>query len=257
MEVCVLDVYKPSLQEQQSPILYADNVREKCARALNIPTTNHTFEDMLLLTRALQLNLPSSVLNVEIEQVKKIYKITLKEAISILERFRSLDKNMDGFVDFTEFLNLMHLPNNGFTRKLFRMFDGNHNGLVDFKEFISGLFLLSNNIPAKETIQMTFQALDCLHNGSISFPQFGTLFKNSIAVASQDELEKLFTDIDTDKNGVIDATEFTEYATAHPEFCFLFQCIADAIKNNSTLEVSSMISIHLKAEIEASSPSVT
>ena len=74
---------------------------------------------------------------------------------------------------------------------------------------------------------------------------------------SQEHLENLFKVIDTDKNGVIDAAEFIDYATANPEFCFLFQAIAQAIKNNSNLEVSSMVSIQLKAEIEASSPSVT
>ncbi|KNE86455.1 hypothetical protein PSTG_20184, partial [Puccinia striiformis f. sp. tritici PST-78] len=55
-EIEFLPVYKPSELEKQNPSLYAHNVRNLMAKALNVPTTEYCFSDALLIERASKWN---------------------------------------------------------------------------------------------------------------------------------------------------------------------------------------------------------
>ena len=49
IEVEYLPVYTPSGKELSNPALYGKNVRALMAQALDVPVTNHAFEDVRLL----------------------------------------------------------------------------------------------------------------------------------------------------------------------------------------------------------------
>lgn len=49
MEVHFLDPYTPNEEEVKDPLLFANNVRRIMAQDAGIETTNHSFDDILLL----------------------------------------------------------------------------------------------------------------------------------------------------------------------------------------------------------------
>ncbi len=53
MDASFLTTHHPTSEEQSNPILFAENVRKRSATELGVPTTNHTFEDMMLITQVL------------------------------------------------------------------------------------------------------------------------------------------------------------------------------------------------------------
>lgn len=58
LELEWLPVYNPSEEEMDDAKLYAENVRQVMSHALNIRTSEHTFEDMILMRYARQLSMP-------------------------------------------------------------------------------------------------------------------------------------------------------------------------------------------------------
>ena len=46
MELIYLPPYNPSPEEQENPVLFANNVRSVMAEALNVPVCDMTFEDI-------------------------------------------------------------------------------------------------------------------------------------------------------------------------------------------------------------------
>jgi lysophosphatidylcholine acyltransferase/lyso-PAF acetyltransferase len=53
-----LPVYVPSPEEQRNPKLFANNVKKKMAEALSVPSTEHNFDDVMLMQEATKLKLP-------------------------------------------------------------------------------------------------------------------------------------------------------------------------------------------------------
>ncbi|XP_026675851.1 lysophosphatidylcholine acyltransferase 1 [Diaphorina citri] len=69
-EIEFLPVYTPSEEEKNDPKLYASNVRAVMARALGVPTSDYSYEDCQLVTRARQLNLPTSSLLMQTQRLR-------------------------------------------------------------------------------------------------------------------------------------------------------------------------------------------
>ncbi|KAL3313480.1 Lysophosphatidylcholine acyltransferase 2 [Cichlidogyrus casuarinus] len=67
-----LPVYRPSNQEMLDPELYANNVRDKMAEALAVPTTEFSFQCVRLVTLALKCKLPMALSVVDLLQLNKL-----------------------------------------------------------------------------------------------------------------------------------------------------------------------------------------
>ncbi|KAL1464252.1 hypothetical protein WDU94_003917, partial [Cyamophila willieti] len=69
-EIEFMPVYTPSEAEKKDPKLYANNVRALMASALGVPTSDYSYEDCQLVTRARQLNLPTSSLLMQTQRLR-------------------------------------------------------------------------------------------------------------------------------------------------------------------------------------------
>ena len=146
MEVFFLPVYAPTPEEQTNPIKFANNVRAMVADCLDIPVTEHSYEDFKLATLASDSNIPQ---NFEVKEMKRLFGFNVKELESLIKHFHEMDADQTGTVSFKEFR--MAMEKNGMpsqqrlSRVMFEIFDQEGLGEVGFIEFVRGLMLLSNH----------------------------------------------------------------------------------------------------------------
>ena len=58
LEMEFLPVYRPTMEEKGNTALFAENVRQMIGKSLNMRTSNHSIEDLLLMRTAKKLGLP-------------------------------------------------------------------------------------------------------------------------------------------------------------------------------------------------------
>lgn len=67
-------MYYPNEAEKADPKLFAENVRAIMADYLNVPITNHTYEDCRLMLKAAQHKLPFDSVLIEFTKLKEKLK---------------------------------------------------------------------------------------------------------------------------------------------------------------------------------------
>ena len=93
--------------------------------------------------------------------------------------WRIYDVNMDGVIDFSEFLVALDIMSNGTPEQnleqLFRFFDVNRNGYIDKREMelvVGDLMRLENNHNDEHIAQAVFSEMDENEDGDISLEEF-------------------------------------------------------------------------------------
>lgn len=93
--------------------------------------------------------------------------------------WRIYDVNMDGVIDFSEFLVALDIMSNGTPEQnleqLFRFFDVNRNGYIDKREMelvVGDLMMLENNHNDEHIAQDVFSEMDENEDGDISLDEF-------------------------------------------------------------------------------------
>ncbi|KAK2560696.1 Lysophosphatidylcholine acyltransferase 2 [Acropora cervicornis] len=134
----LLPVYKPDTEEIHDGKLFARNVREQVAKVLNVPVTEHSYEDTRLMVQASKQNLPSSVGLIEYEKISTKLSIKLDSMKELLSRFAEIDTDKDGLVNVQEFAQYLNLPLTHNVKRIFslydRAFDMNGDGRVEESE---------------------------------------------------------------------------------------------------------------------------
>jgi len=221
LEVEYLDVYYPTKDEIENPIQYANNVRKLMAEKLKVPTTEHSYEDALLMIDAMHNNLsPDSTVSLELIKVKQLYDLDLKGAKDILKKFAAMNISKDGRLDMDGFCDYLSLPKTPYTEDLFHLFDVDGDGTIDFNEFVTGLSAISRQASTAETIELAFEVFDENHDGRISPKEFKAILSRIPVFQriTEIEIDNWFKRVDRDQSGSISHFEFVAYATEHPEY---------------------------------------
>jgi len=251
MDVTYLPVYVPSEEEKKDPFLYAENVRRKMSKQVNIPCTNHSFEDMILLQVAHKKKFPTNAVNTEYNSIKNaMHDVDLPKAKVLLQKFIEYDKDGSGKVGAAEFCKALGLPFNDFSIQLFQLFDVDQDGEIDFREFISGMALLSskNNASVSTTIKFCFEMMDEDKNGYISKEEFRKIFLKSSRGQSTKDIDEIYDEIDVKKNEKVDYDSFIEYLSENPERVPVFKALAKAIEEDKNLSKVDLRSVMTKSE---------
>ncbi|XP_060693713.1 lysophosphatidylcholine acyltransferase 2 [Hemiscyllium ocellatum] len=222
VEVEFLPVYVPSEEEKCDPLLYGNRVRSVMAIALDVPVTDHTFEDCRLMISAGELTLPMEAGLVEFTKINKKLNLNWDNVRSQLDNFAAIASvSKGGRIGIEEFANHLKLPITPPLRDVFSLFDRNGDGTIDFREYIIGLVVLCSPANTEETIQFAFKLFDLDKDGYISEEEFAALLRSSLGVHDLD-VSTLFSDIDVEGAGKISYEIFREFALAHPEYAKLF-----------------------------------
>ncbi|KAL8194981.1 UNVERIFIED_CONTAM: hypothetical protein K2H54_043495 [Gekko kuhli] len=124
VEVEFLPVYIPTCEEKKSPVLFANEVRCKMACALDVPVTDHTYEDCRLMISAGQLTLPMEAGLVEFTKISKKLNLNWGNIRDQLDQFAAIaSASKGGRIRIDEFAGHLKLPISDVLEELFALFD--------------------------------------------------------------------------------------------------------------------------------------
>ncbi|XP_076448987.1 lysophosphatidylcholine acyltransferase 2-like isoform X2 [Babylonia areolata] len=221
MEVEYLPVYHPSKEERTNPKLFANNVRRVMAECLELPVTDHTYDDCRLMMRAGSLNLPLEAGLVEFQKLHNKLGFSFDQMKELLQKFQTIDRSGSGSVTLTEFAEYLHLPVSPALEEVFTLYDRDQSGTINFREYIIGLSLIANPANSEDTLRQAFQLFDKDNKGYITQEELEIILCNAFTMDA-DEADELFSQADTDKDGKITYKDFRTYAEEKPEYASLF-----------------------------------
>ncbi|XP_067905577.1 lysophosphatidylcholine acyltransferase 2 isoform X1 [Heterodontus francisci] len=222
VEVEFLPVYVPNDEEKCDPFLYGSRVRSIMALALDVPITDHTFEDCRLMISAGELTLPMEAGLVEFTKISKKLNLKWDNIRKQLDSFAAIaNKSKGGRIGIEEFAEHLKLPISAPLREVFALFDRNGDGTIDFREYVIGLVVLCSPANTEDTIQFAFKLFDMDEDGYITEEEFTALWRSALGVHELD-VSRLFSDIDVNASGKISYELFREFALTHPEYAKLF-----------------------------------
>ncbi|KAI8034239.1 hypothetical protein M5D96_012998 [Drosophila gunungcola] len=193
-EIEYLPVYTPSVDEIADANLYANNVREVMAKALGVPTSDYSFEDVIVMSRARDMKIPFPGDIVEIERtIEKLGLIESHRDAELAKEFLRL-ANTDR-LDIITFAELLQ-------RRM---------GTVSLKSFL----LCSLFCKLKNSELLTFlRALIHLYSESsqrIDRESFVRLMRHAGGKLNEQKAQALFYALDTDNLGYVSFDTFVEH----------------------------------------------
>uniref|UniRef100_A0A7M4E4V1 Lysophosphatidylcholine acyltransferase 2 n=1 Tax=Crocodylus porosus TaxID=8502 RepID=A0A7M4E4V1_CROPO len=189
VEVEFLPVHVPTEEEKKDPVLFANRVRNNMATTLNVPTTDHTFEDCRLMISAGQLTLPMDAGLVEFTKISKKLNLKWDHIRDQLDTYAAIaGASKGGRIGIEEFADYLKLPVSDVLRELFLLFD---------------------------------RLFDMDDDGIITEDEFACILQSSLGVPDLD-VSKLFKEIDADETRKLSYNEFKDFALKHPEYAKLF-----------------------------------
>ena len=189
-----LDVYQPSLEEKNDPLMFAENVRLIMAHSLKVQVTNHSYADVQLLLQARKAGIRRRSLknlNLETQTLSDILNADLS-----MEKFRYFLKEFhrvagqSGELTKKQFFQILQMPHTALTDRIYQLFDIDSNGVLQFREFMAGIALLYFNqdkaiLPEivstrTESGKLYFDKNELVRLGTIQrFATFRTMYKSS------------------------------------------------------------------------------
>uniref|UniRef100_A0A1B0AIX0 Phospholipid/glycerol acyltransferase domain-containing protein n=1 Tax=Glossina pallidipes TaxID=7398 RepID=A0A1B0AIX0_GLOPL len=223
-EIEYLPVYYPNEDEKADPFLYAENVRAVMARALGVPTSEYSFEDVVMMTRARSLNVPCSADIIEIERC--LFHLDLLNSSRVLKlagKYSSTqNRHKMDITRFSEFLNIS--ATNAHLHKLFAILDYKHTGAISLKNFfLSALFCIFKSGDTMEFLRAVSTLYASGNTDQLTHEQFLAILKHCDKL-SKKKLRTLYLRIAELKAGNrITFDDFENYTRNHEEYKFLFK----------------------------------
>ncbi|XP_001508426.1 lysophosphatidylcholine acyltransferase 2 isoform X1 [Ornithorhynchus anatinus] len=222
VEIEFLPVYVPNDEEKSDPVLFANGVRNTMATILNVPVTDHTYEDCRLMISAGKLTLPMEAGLVEFTKISQKLKLNWDGVRKHLDAYAAIaSSSKGGRIGIEEFADYLKLPVSDVLKDLFALFDRNNDGTIDFREYVIGLAVLCNPANTEEIIQVAFKLFDVDEDGYITEDEFASILRSSLGVPDLDVCS-LFQEIAKGDSAHISYEEFKSFALQHPEYAKLF-----------------------------------
>lgn len=170
-EVTWLPPYEPSADEAADPALFAKNVRELMASALNVPTSGHTLDDVALQREAQHLRVPEDAAVVEFERLSSLFGVDRATVAQVLATFARIDKEHRGELSLEQWLAPVADGDDRAAKDarqeleaVFHLLDVDECGRVDFREYLLAVLLLDSGASdagthRQEAIKFAWDAL--------------------------------------------------------------------------------------------------
>jgi len=230
--VTFLPPYVPNEAEKADPKLFARSVRFLMADQLNVPSTDHTFEDCRLMRHAVKLGLPMNVGLIEFAKVNEKLDLNVDKVKELLSKFSEFtETNSNGQLSIEAFAKFLNLPITSMLQEVFDRYDRSFSGFIDFREYLIGLSLLAIPSVNEDTIQFAFKVFDVNKDGKISKEEFTNLIQT--VHHKNTDCESLFNQITT--NNHISYEDLYSFAQFRPEYAYLFLCYKDAMLKTNNL----------------------
>jgi len=219
LEISYLPVYKPSKYEQENPSLFASNVRAAIAKHLNIPTTEHSYDDVHFAMEAMKLHMPPEAFaEVDLKHIREYSNMSETDLRAVLQKFSKFDTDHSGDINYEEFRSALGLPDSEYVERLFHLLDTDDSGTISWKEYVSGIALLSKEVKDEEALQFAFKLFDDNGDGKVEEDELFGIMRKVFPTISKSEVSAIFQTVDTQKRGYIDYEQFLEFIRHNPEY---------------------------------------
>ncbi|XP_072024236.1 lysophosphatidylcholine acyltransferase 2-like isoform X3 [Amphiura filiformis] len=219
LELEFLPVYKPSQAEIDDPKLFANNVRAVIANALNLPVTDHTYEDCRLMEHARAKGLPLVAGIVEFQKILNKLGLKLETLQEQLDRFAEIAQS-EGYVTIDDLAKYLNVSVSPALEEMFALYDRDGTNKIDFREYVIGCSLVAETANGEETLELAFRMFGG-DKGYITSEDLTRILGSSFEM-KKEECETLFKLVDKDESGQITFDGFREYAKKKPEYAQLF-----------------------------------
>uniref|UniRef100_A0A8D9BGW5 Lysophosphatidylcholine acyltransferase n=1 Tax=Cacopsylla melanoneura TaxID=428564 RepID=A0A8D9BGW5_9HEMI len=219
-EIEFMPVYTPSEAEIKDPKLYANNVRALMASALGVPTSDYSYEDCQLVTRARQLNLPTSSLLMQTQRLrsrlglerKHVEEKLVEENPHLLTCPDSATVTLEGFASYLGVSSSDHT-----LQELFKINVKEEVGLdvIDFREYLLGVMLVSRSSNKTEMTKLAFQLCGNAE-GQLDKSEFCHVMDLTLSLPPSQTVP-MFIDIQTYSTGSVSYNDFERYLKNHPQ----------------------------------------
>jgi len=160
-EVHCLPVYNPSDKEQQDPTLFAENVRKVIADQLDLPCTEHTFDDCRLMRQAKKLGLSMEVGLVEYYKLRRNMVVNMESLFARLSEFACITNGKSsGTITIEDLASFLRSPITPTMKRFFSAFDKEGKGQITFRDYILGLSLYSPLRTTETSIKQVFDTFN-------------------------------------------------------------------------------------------------
>mmetsp|Transcript_40311 Transcript_40311/g.61513 ORF Transcript_40311/g.61513 Transcript_40311/m.61513 type:complete len:176 (-) Transcript_40311:66-593(-) len=145
----------------------------------------------------------------------RIPESQIKELRSAFTKF---DKNGDGQLTHQELMDgIQSVPQIKLDvdeiEKAMDVIDSNNNGVIDYTEFIAAC-MYSQDYSEERQIKQAFMYFDKDNSGTISSDELRQCLQSEDQTLSDDEVNALISEVDTNQDGMIDYKEFLEMMRA-------------------------------------------
>eukprot|EP00300_Choanocystis_sp_HF-7_P009613 c16534_g1_i1.p1 GENE.c16534_g1_i1~~c16534_g1_i1.p1 ORF type:complete len:461 (+),score=90.32 c16534_g1_i1:1902-3284(+) len=223
--VTFLPVYKPTDEELANPRLYGENVRQSMANVLNVPTTNHSLDDVLLQMHARRVGEPvDSAARMELLNVRSRLNVTLETVKDHMQTFARLDTRHQGRITLQEFARGFQTEISPEVRRLFEALDVDRDGTLDFKEYLIGLAVMNDNgADINATLALAFKIFDSEDKGHLTRNQLASILRKVYPSMTDAKVDAYFAS--ADRRGVkqINRDDFIAFARQHEDKIQLFR----------------------------------
>eukprot|EP00730_Choanoeca_flexa_P012787 TRINITY_DN4620_c0_g1_i3.p1 TRINITY_DN4620_c0_g1~~TRINITY_DN4620_c0_g1_i3.p1 ORF type:complete len:176 (+),score=51.71 TRINITY_DN4620_c0_g1_i3:147-674(+) len=129
------------------------------------------------------------------------------------KRFQKLDKDGNGTLSVSEFMEVPALQQNPLVERVIAIFDDNNDGEIDFEEFIKGIALFTTDSDRQKKLEFAFKIYDVDKDGYISNGELFYVLKLMVGnnlkdVQLQQIVDKTIIYADKDGDGRVSYDEF-------------------------------------------------
>ncbi|XP_026463128.1 lysophosphatidylcholine acyltransferase [Ctenocephalides felis] len=216
-EIEFLPVYYPNESEKNDPKLYAANVRQYMADALEVPVSDYTYADCKFMKRAKKFNLPRQGCIVEFDKLRKelgLHKMNTEEDLI-------LSANLSTKITLSQLANLLHVSITPSLSKIFTIFDPFNTGRIDLRDYLlCALFSMKPCIGPLEYLKKAFRMFDGSKIGRMCVHDFCDAAEKTLAW-TRIEAEEVFKQMDVNDRQFVTFEQFLEFAATRQDLKFL------------------------------------
>ncbi|XP_065289441.1 lysophosphatidylcholine acyltransferase 1 isoform X4 [Dermacentor albipictus] len=207
MEIEYLPVYVPSEREKKDPKLYAENVRCLMAKALRIPLSSYSYDDLKQTDVDDSARVKTVVCN-RLQQLISRNCIQFRDMSDVILKVKAAIKNRESSrVSFLEFVAILGVPSDHISKNMFEALDIDQTRKVDLRAVLAAFWLVHKS--ERHQTEKAFKAF-CEGSSGIRLEDFAQLIWILLALPKSAAMS-MFQKIDTAALGQINFEDFKEF----------------------------------------------